>query len=90
MELYSNDRSTLATTNRAEARPRGTTHAQGQGRQPRAPGCNSPGVDERSYPMPEVRGGGREELPHARGQGWRPRGATSCPRSSGCALLEQL
>ena len=30
--------------------------------------------------MPEVRGGGLEETPHVRGQGW-PRGDTLCPRS---------
>jgi len=30
-------------------------------------------------------GGGQEELPHARGQGWWLRGATPCPRSGGCA-----
>ena len=30
---------------------------------------------ERSYPVSEVRGGGREELPHVRGQ-WRPGEAT--------------
>ena len=40
---------------------------------------------KRSYPMPEVTGGGREELPHARGQGQRPRGATPCPRSGAVA-----
>ena len=33
---------------------------------------------------PKVRGGGWEELPHARGQGQRPGGATPCPRSGGC------
>ena len=36
---------------------------------------------ERSYPTPEARGGGREEQPHARGQGRRPRGATPRLRS---------
>ena len=35
-------------------------------------------------PRPEARGGGREELPNARGQGRRPGGATPRPRSSGC------
>ena len=30
-------------------------------------------------------GGGREELPHVQGQGWRPRGATPRPRSCSCA-----
>ena len=34
-----------------------------------------------NYLMPEVRGTGREELPHPRGQGRQPRGATPCPRS---------
>ena len=39
---------------------------------------------ERSYPMSEVRGSSREKLPHARGQGRRPRGATRHPRSGSC------
>ena len=39
--------------------------AQGQGQQPRAPGCDSSGVAERSYPTSEVKNGGQEELPHA-------------------------
>ena len=39
----------------------------------------------RTYPTPEVRGGSREDLPHARGQGPRPGGATPPPRSGGCA-----
>ena len=42
------------------------------------------GAAETSYHTPEVRGGGQEELPQARGQGNRPRGATPHPRSSGC------
>ena len=33
------------------------------------PGCVGTGAAERSYPMSEVRGGGREKLPHVRGQG---------------------
>ena len=32
--------------------------------------------------MYEVSGGGREELPHTRGQGQQPRGATPSPRIS--------
>ena len=36
---------------------------------------------ERSYPTSEVRGAGREELPHVRGQGGRPRGDTQRLRS---------
>ena len=42
-------------------------------------------VAERSNPMPEVRGGGQEELPHARGQGQWPRRGTPCPRSGATA-----
>ena len=29
---------------------------------------NGTGAAERSYPMPKVRGGGREELPHVQGK----------------------
>ena len=36
-------------------------------------------------PKSEVRGSGREELPHLRSQGRRPGGATPRPRSGGCA-----
>ena len=39
---------------------------------------------ERSYPTLEARGGGREEQPHARVQGWQPGGPNPCPRSGGC------
>ena len=61
-------------------------------------GCDGPrkSVVVRSYPSPKVRGGSQEELPHVqgqgqmprgagprRGQGQRPREATSCPRRSG-------
>ena len=38
-----------------------------------------------AYRFLKVRGGSREELPHIRGQGRRPGGATPRPRSSGCA-----
>ena len=41
--------------------------AQGQGQRPRVPGCDSPGAALRSYPMPEVSGGGQEEQPHLQG-----------------------
>ena len=41
--------------------------------------------DKRSYLASEVRGGGREELPHCPGQGRWLGGATTCPRSRGCA-----
>ena len=44
---------------------------------------------KRSYPTCEVRDGGREEPPHARGQGLRPRGATPRPRSGGCVEGER-
>ena len=48
-------------------------------------------VAERSYRMPEVRGGSRDELPHTQDQGWWWRGATpmSEVRSSSCTLLKQ-
>ena len=41
--------------------------AQGQQQRPRVPGCVGTGAAERSYPMPEVRGGRREEQPHIQG-----------------------
>ena len=31
------------------------------------PGCDGAGMAERSYPEPEVRGGGQEEQPHVQG-----------------------
>ena len=37
----------------------------GQERWLRVPGCNSGGAAERSNPSSEIRGGAREELPHA-------------------------
>ena len=40
-------------------------HVRGQGQWPRVPDCNCAGTAERSYPTSEVRGGGREEIPHA-------------------------
>ena len=42
-------------------------HIQGQGRQPRVPGCDGAEAAERSYPMPEVRGSGQEEQPQVQG-----------------------
>ena len=39
--------------------------AQGQGRRPRAPGCDSAGAAQRRYPTSEARDGGQEALPHA-------------------------
>ena len=41
---------------------------QGQGRRLRVPGCIGTGAAERSYPMPEVRGGGWEEQSHVQGE----------------------
>ena len=38
-----------------------------------------------SYPTSEVRGGGREEVPHTRGQGWRLGRANPCPRPGAAA-----
>ena len=40
---------------------------------------------ETSYQMSKVRGSGREELPHAKGQGRQPREAPPRQRSDGCA-----
>ena len=42
-------------------------HVRGQGQRPRLPGCDGTGTAGRSYPMPEVRGNGREEQPHVQG-----------------------
>ena len=38
-------------------------------------GCDGPrrSMAKRSYPSPKVRDGGREEVPHVRGQGRQPR-----------------
>ena len=55
-----------------------------EGRQPRVLGCDGVGTAKRSYPTSEVRGSSREELPPAQGQGRRPGGATTPPRSGGC------
>ena len=83
MQLYANDRSTPAAKNCAEACPRGATHTQGQGWQPRAPGCNGTGVAKRSYPTSEVRGSSLEcQAALAQEQ---PRGATLHPRSGAVA-----
>ena len=43
------------------------------------------GITDMSYPMPDVRGIGKDELPHAQGQGRRPRRATPLPRSGAVA-----
>ena len=42
-------------------------HVRGQGQQPRVPGCDGTGMAERSYPVSEARGGGREEQPQVQG-----------------------
>ena len=44
-----------------------------------------PDLELFSGPKPEANGGGGEEQPHDRGQGWWPGGPTPCPRSRGCA-----
>ena len=45
---------------------------------------------ERSYPASEVRGGGREEIPRERGQGWRPAGRSyPMPEARGSGLEDQ-
>ena len=43
------------------------------------------GNSREELPKSEVRDGGREELPHIRGQGWQPRGATLRPKSGAAA-----
>ena len=72
-------------------------HVQGQGQQPRVPGCKGAGTAERSYLASKVRdsggkelpasefSGGREELPRVQGQ-WRPGEATSHPRPGSVTL----
>ena len=75
---------TLPTMQSAEAQPRGANPCPRSGQRPRVPGCIGTGAAKRSYATSEVRGGSREELPHARGQGRQPRRATPHPRSSGC------
>ena len=51
----------------AQELPRRATQVQGQGRQPggATPRLRSGAAAERRYPAKEVRGGSREELPHA-------------------------
>ena len=44
---------------------------------------------KRRYSMFKVRRGGREELPHARGQGQQPEGATPTPEARGGGQEEQ-
>ena len=64
-------------------------HVQGQGQQPRVPGCNDAGMAERSYPSPKARGGCQEELPHAGGLEEQPhiQGAVAAQALEG---LEEL
>ena len=65
------------------------SHIRGQGQRPRVPGCDGAKTAERSYPVSEVRGGGREEPPQSK-ERWLgcmgaggPRGAIPCSRSGG-------
>ena len=44
--------------------PRGVTPCPRSGQRPRVPECEGAGTAERSYPLSEVGGGGREEIPH--------------------------
>ena len=46
-------------------RPRGVTPRLRSGAAADSTNCNGAGTVERSYPASEVRGGGREEIPHA-------------------------
>ena len=61
--------------------PRATPHPR-SGQRPRMPGCDGAGTAKRSHPASEVRGGGREEPPHNRGQGWHPRPRAAAGRSN--------
>ena len=45
------------------------------------PGCDGAGTAERSYPVSEVRGGGRQELPHAPNPRPGVAARRSCPTS---------
>ena len=56
-----------------------------RGKRQRVPGCDGAGTAERSSLTSEARGCSWEGLPHTRGQGRWPEGATPPPRSSGCA-----
>ena len=69
-------RSAPAATDLAEARLWGAAPRQGQGQRPWAPGCDSAGVAQRSYPTPEARSGGREDVPHTQARCRTARGAT--------------
>ena len=48
------------------------------------PRCDCTGMAERSYPRPQARGCGREEIPHTGGQGRWQGGPTPRPKSHGC------
>ena len=51
------------------------------------PGFNGTGAAKRSYPMPEVRGGGREKLPLSPEiQGWQPK----VPGCDGAGARERM
>ena len=49
-----------------------------------------PRLEAEARRSPCQRGGGQEELPHVRGQGQRPRGATHHPRSGAAAESARL
>ena len=57
----------VAVRGRAEAGREELPLAQGQGRRPRVPGCHGAVEAKRSYPTPEVGGGGRQEQADAQG-----------------------
>ena len=61
-----------------------TATAQEWRRRGASPRPRSGAAAEKSYRKSEVRGGGREELPHPGGQGPGPRGTSPPPRSSCC------
>ena len=58
----------MAATGQRTKRSRGELpYVRGQGQKPRVPGCDGTGMAERSYPVSEDRGGGREDQPYGQG-----------------------
>ena len=67
-----------------EQRPKGATHRPRSGAAAESARLRQCRSSQEELLQSKLRGGGQEELTPARGQGWWLRGATPCPRSSGC------
>ena len=65
-------------------------HVRGQGQRPRVPDCEGAGTAERSYPTSEVRGSGREEIPHALKPEARGGGREELPHAMAAQAQEGL